>query len=148
MKKKLFESKEVSREGGNEVSKPIVEEKTIRQIKEGIARVIEEAKKGLSSEKLWREGREMTGHGFELSGIPFNLIMNYEGSSENPEGDYYDSTEVPGGWDIYIDYQPEGTLERRLFHEILEIHYRKLKYASKEAHQATLSEENRVFGKR
>ena len=148
MEKKRIAIKETQVIGDNETQKRVIEKETVRQIKETIPKIIKEAISSLGSEKLWREGKEMTGYDFELSKIPIHLIMNYKGTLENPEGDYYASTAVHEGWDIYVDYQPEETIERRLFHEILEIHYRKLGYDSHEAHQVTLSEENRVFGER
>ncbi len=61
----------------------------------------------------------------------------------------YHASTVTGGFDIYLhETIPEADRKRVLFHEITEIKLRTQGYSQNDAHNLTLSEENKIFGER
>jgi len=94
---------------------------------------------------------------FNFNGIPFQIIItNVDELADDKTGEkygepaeFYESTEVPGGFDIYLhDTIPESERERILFHEIMEANLTSQGIKDSERHDITLQEEEKVFGKR
>jgi len=102
----------------------------------------------------WEQGYEFSFNGTEffldITEIEALQKADAEGRKEKYglPAEYIRSTYV-NGYDIYLhDTIPTQERKRILFHEILEANLRDQRFSQSQAHDITINEEEKVFGKR
>lgn len=90
---------------------------------------------------------------FSYNGSDYNLFIIDREIIEKGEGgqpaEFFPSTEIRGGWDIYLhDTISMQDRKRILFHEILETNFLTQGFPESDVHDMVLVEEEKIFGKR